>query len=388
MRRLLIALCLMVPVAANAQGSIFVVRADGLGITPDIQTAVDSSKDGDEIWLIAGTFSGPRNRDIQIGARNILIRSFDNDPATCIIECGGSPVEPHRAFILSEFACQRTIIQGITMRGGYAPGGGGAMHIIGFASATVADCVFEDNATAMTEWNGGGAVYVDRGGQPVFNDCVFRNNQGFAGGALTTNHGGRVTFNDCRFIGNRAVRGGAIYGITTAKIGCLFAGNEADVGGAVWHNASGLDYYESCTFDGNRGALGGTIYAMANYGGSVELIDTIISNSLEGKAIEISPSVPITFSCCDIYGNAGGDWTPPFADQVDLNGNFSANPCYCDAQGEDFHLSADSYALAGNHPWGCGQTVGAYGEGCGAIGCSGPVAVEERTFGSVKSLYR
>ena len=389
MRTLICVLAMTLVAVTSSRAAVFVVRADGQGTIADIQTAVNASVDGDEVLLIAGVFTGPGNRDIQVGDRNILIRSFDDDPATCIIDCGGSPAEPHRAFISADSDCQTTVIQSITMRGGYAPGGGGAMHIIGYSSVIVNNCVFEDNATGMTDWNGGGAVYADRSGTPVFNDCVFRNNQGFAGGALNSNHGGRVTFNDCRFIGNLAIRGGAIYGLTTVKIGCLFADNEAtEWGGAVWHNSYGLDYYESCTFDGNRAPLGGAILAAANYGGSVEMIDTIISNCPDGAAIFISPSVPITLSCSNLYGNAGGDWIEPFADQVDERGNFSANPCYCDPDGEDFRLSADSYARAGGHPWGCDQLVGAYGVGCGEIGCSGPVAVEGRTFGSVKSLYR
>lgn len=382
-------LVLFLGLASTSHATTFVVRADGLGITPDIQTAVNQSVDGDQILLIAGVFTGTRNRDIWIGGRNIIIRSFDNDPSTCIIDCEGSPVEPHRAFISNDEDCQTTAIAGITMKNGYAPGGGGAMHIFGFSSLYVTNCVFEDNATGMTEWNGGGAVYVDRGRTPIFTDCVFRNNEGFAGGALTTNHGGRVTFNNCQFIGNRAIRGGAIYGITSAKIGCLFSNNEAtEVGGAVWHNAAGLDYYESCTFDGNRAPVGGMLFAAANYGGTVEMIDTIISNCPDGAAIEINSQVPILLSCCNLYGNADGDWTAPFADQVDMRGNFSANPCYCDAEGEDFHLSADSYARPGGHPWGCDQLVGAYGVGCGAIGCNGPVDVEGMTFGSLKSMYR
>ncbi len=383
------ALALSLVIATNCHAAIFVVRADGLGITPDIQTAVDSSVDGDEIWLISGVFTGLRNRDIEMRDKNILIKSFDDDPSTCIIDCGGSPAEPHRAFRFADSAVQTTTLQSITIRNGYATPGGGAMLFIDGAAATINNCVFENNATGMTDFNGGGAIYVDRGGLPVFNDCVFRNNESFAGGALGTNHGGRVTFNDCRFIGNRAVRGGAIWGKTADKFGCLFYANEAtDVGGAVWGIAVGIDYYENCTLDSNRAPAGGAIYVTANYGGSVELVDCIISNSLEGAAMDIHPAVPVTLSCSNLYGNAGGDWIAPFAAQVDERGNFSANPCYCDVLSEDFHLSADSYARAGGHPWGCNQLVGAYGVGCGESGCSGPVTVEGMSFGSVKSLFR
>ncbi len=388
MKTAIVTVSLVLILASNAFATIHVVRADGLGIYLNIQAAVDLSADGDEIWLISGIYTGPGNRDIEMGDHNVLIKSFDNDPALCVIDCGGSSATPHRAFRLAEAEVQTTTFQSITFRNGYAAPGGGAMLFIGGAAATVNNCVFENNASGMNEFHSGGAIYIDRGGFPVFNDCVFRDNEAFAGGAVGQNHGGRGTFNDCRFISNRAVRGGAIWGRSADKYGCLFYGNEADVGGAVWGIAVGVDYYENCTLDSNRAASGGAIFCTANYGGSVELVDCIVSNCPEGAGLDVHPAVPVIISCSNIYGNAGGDWIAPFAAQVDERGNFSANPCYCDAMGEDFHLSADSYARAGGHPWGCEQLVGAYGVGCGAIGCNGPVIVEDVSFGSVKSMYR
>lgn len=392
MRTTLFAIILTFLMASTCTATVYVVRPDGQGTMPNIQAAVDASTNGDEILLIAGVFTGPGNRDIVIGGqRNIIIRSFDYDPTSVVIDCEGSPGDPHRAFHVINSSIQILAIHSITIRGGYAAteGGGGGMVISGNASAWVTNCIFEDNASGMTDWHGGGAVYANYSSTPVFTDCVFRGNQAFAGGAVAINHGGRVTFNDCGFFDNYALKGGAIYGITTDKIGCLFVGNEAEIyGGAIWHNAFGLDYYESCTFDGNRAPVGGAILAGYNYGGSVEMIDTIISNCPEGEGIYVAPSTPVTFSCTNLYGNAGGDWIEPFAEQVDVNGNFSANPCYCDAEGEDYHLCEDSYALAGNHPWGCDQLVGAYGLGCGECGCTGPVDVQDMSFGTLKSLYR
>ena len=107
-----------------------------------------------------------------------------------------------------------------------------------------------------------------------------------------------------------------------------------------------------------------------------------------GEAIAAASNVDVFLSCSDLYGNAGGDWIGTFAAQVDLNGNFSANPCFCSAETDDFQLSADSFCLPGHHPWGCDQLVGAYGEGCGASDCTGPVSVESTTWGSIKGMYR
>ena len=131
MKAATIVLLLSLVLAATAQAEVFVVRADGLGIYANIQTAVNASTDGDEIWLIAGVYAGTGNHNIVIGDRNILIKSFDDDPATCIIDCGGTgPGATHRAFLLNDIDCQTTTIRSITMRNGYAEPGGGAMLIL------------------------------------------------------------------------------------------------------------------------------------------------------------------------------------------------------------------------------------------------------------------
>ena len=62
------------------------------------------------------------------------------------------------------------------------------------------------------------------------------------------------------------------------------------------------------------------------------------------------------FSCCDVHGNAGGDWVGCIADQDGINGNFSADPLCCNDEGGDFTLRSDSPCLPGRHPDGedCG----------------------------------
>ena len=61
------------------------------GVTLSVPTARARSRissrrlmpaaDGDEIWLIAGVYTGPGNRDIVVGAPDFIqIRSFDDDP--------------------------------------------------------------------------------------------------------------------------------------------------------------------------------------------------------------------------------------------------------------------------------------------------------------------
>ena len=77
----------------------------------------------------------------------------------CILDEGNRMSEKSWASLAPLLDHRRSVdsvIAGITMKNGYAPGGGGAMLIAGFSSLFVTNCVFEDNATGMTDWHAGG----------------------------------------------------------------------------------------------------------------------------------------------------------------------------------------------------------------------------------------
>jgi hypothetical protein len=81
-------------------------------------------------------------------------------------------------------------------------------------------------------------------------------------------------------------------------------------------------------------------------------------------------------ACNDLHG---GSAPAVIADQVGLQGNFSADPLFCDAPGGDYRLHANSpCAPAGNE---CGVLIGALPVGCDAT------ALESRSWGSIKALY-
>jgi hypothetical protein len=88
------------------------------------------------------------------------------------------------------------------------------------------------------------------------------------------------------------------------------------------------------------------------------LENTIIASSITGGAV-VCFSGDITLTCCDIYGNGGGDWTGCIAGQYGINGNVSVDPLFCAPGDTNFHLSSDSPCLVGE----CGR-IGAYGAGC------------------------
>jgi hypothetical protein len=113
---------------------------------------------------------------------------------------------------------------------------------------------------------------------------------------------------------------------------------------------------------------------------------TVIAYSTEGGAIVCADEMSAaSLTCSDVYGNTGGDWTGCIADQLGTNGNFSADPKFCDAAGADFTLEDCSPCVPGNHPgdYDCGGAIGSFESACG---CGAPT--EPATWGMIKSMYR
>jgi predicted outer membrane repeat protein len=158
---------------------------------------------------------------------------------------------------------------------------------------------------------------------------------------------------------------------------CLFYLNRSTNGGggAFWEGYS-QPRVVGCTFSHNSAPTGGALYGKESY----PLIEnSILAFSGDGAAFACGPGVYPGLTCTDIYGNADGDWTGCIAGQEGMNGNFSSDPRFCDANGGDFTLEHGSPCL--DAP-GCGL-VGAFGEGCG-----GSTAVEMVSWGGIKKMFR
>ena len=149
---------------------------------------------------------------------------------------------------------------------------------------------------------------------------------------------------------------------------CALTDNVADIGGGLYCDSC-TPVLDGCTLYANSASDGAGIYARNS---PLKLNRTLVAFN-EGPSISCQGQAP-DLACCDLYGNSGGDWVGLFADQVIERGNFAANPCFCDAGTGNLTLCADSFCLPDNHPWGCNSLVGAFGEGCAACDCTGPVS--------------
>jgi hypothetical protein len=142
---------------------------------------------------------------------------------------------------------------------------------------------------------------------------------------------------------------------------CIIADNSCGQrgGGVMCTNCSPT--FLRCTISDNLAGwgMGGGVYCLD---GSPTLTNTIISFSAGGEAIGCSGiSAPI-LTCCDVYGNAGGDWVGCIAGQAGMDGNLSEDPVYCDAVEDRYRIEPGSPCDPINQP-ACGL-IGAGPPGC------------------------
>jgi len=426
----MITLIVILALAASASARTWYIRPDGSGDAPTIQAGIDSSAAGDTVLVACGIYY---EHDIAMKS-GICLRSETGD-ASCAVVDGQA--------IGRVFYCDgvdnTSAIEDLTIANGFASDpdiNGGGMYCIN-SSLRIVACAFENNVSD----GGGGAMFCHT--SPVhIEGCVFtRNTAGNSGagpgGAVSCpyssaeivdcrfvdnsckSNGGALDFsccspsiNNCVFIGNTADVGGGVssYGCDSSPFitGCLFKGNSAVTwGGGLACFGSTFPEVIDCIFVSNStdGEGGGLFFGWSSPvvrnctisgnsagdgGGGIGLRDarytidnSIIAFSTSGEAISCLMDNPGRLTCCDIYGNAGGDWVECIYFQYGQNGDFSADPKFCDRRSGNFMLCENSPCVPGNHPQGADcSLIGAFGVGCG------PTAVEYTTWGRIKSMFR
>ncbi len=328
MQKLIWSSAAILALAASAAASTYVVNPGGTGDFPTIQAAINGCINGDVIELTDGVFTGAGNRGMDFNGMAVTVRSQSGDPTACVIDCE----QADRAFSFTSNEGAGSVLEGFTVRNGSSSGSGGAV-LCSVGSPTITNCIFRDNWTDQH----GGAILCFNGSAPTLDQCVFLDNAAhMCGGAVI-----------CWEVSSPAITG------------CTFAGNSGRLGGGgLFCSDISSPAINSCTFYGNTtNALGAGI-AYEDYTLNIE--NTIIAFSTNGDAIHGDDAYALTFTCCDIYGNAGGPGDA--AGWIGISGNIAQDPIFCDAANDDLTIRNDSPCAAGNNPP-CGL-IGAWPVGC------------------------
>ncbi len=305
------------------------VYDDGSGDAPTIAAAVSLAADGDSIYVHGGV-----HHEAGISIAKALVIAGPDGAALTTIDGSGLG-----AGIFTFPSSTKTIrVSGLALKNGSSAGMGGGMSIQN-SNVTVLDCAFEGCEAAVS---GGGLAVSDA------SPSIVR----------------------CAFVGNTAAGdGGGLFLSSSSAVvdSCVFYGNGAIAGsGGGVAAASSAPELRNCTISYNyssAGGHGGNVYV--GNGSDPSLARCIVSHSSAGEGIFGETSaVGASLACCDVFGNAGGDYGGTVADATGLDGNISADPLFCDATAAppELTIAALSPCAAGASP--CGGLIGALPVAC------------------------
>ncbi len=253
--------------------------------------------------------------------------------------------------IADETVSAATLLEGFSIRGGYADGTssdpeltGGAGLFCDGGNPIARDCTFEENLTGRV----GGAFYTRNGSPRVETSSFLGNSGGF--GAAVNSFSGSLTLVRCQFLDNSSeYSGGAIANeAELTLVNCLLAHNDAAVsGGAV--SASGVLTMHNCTVVDNTAPLGGGVNTVPQLQSGVFANSVLWANRADSGTGELAQlrysggSLDVDYCCIQgwtgSYGGAGNIGTDPlFADALGSDG-------FQGTGDEDYRLSIGSPCL-------------------------------------------
>ncbi len=274
-----------------------------------IQNAISNAASGDTVVVEAGTYTGPKNVDIDFQGRNLTLTAQSG--AATVIDCAGSSSAVHRGFYLhsGEGKNGPAVIDGFTVKNGYSNGsnsrGGGGIYVASSDTVAIQNCTF---TTCTSTGNGGG---IDNEGTVSLPNCTFNGDTSNGNGAAVYNNG-TLTVTNGTFMGNTAGNsGGGICNINSGNVltltNCTFNGNTAGYyGGGLANN--GVMTVNGCNLTGNivNSYGGGGISS----GGTLTITGTVFANNIakggSGGAVLTNQAI-VSMTACTIRNNASNN---------------------------------------------------------------------------------
>ena len=268
-----------------------------------IQEGIDEAEDGDTVIVHDGTYTGLKNKDLDLGGKAITVRSASNDPALCIIDCEGAG----RGFCFRSGEGADTRVEGLTVTNGDADSGGGVYCYE--TSPTLTNCTIRGNAASGAR---GGGVFCSYYSSPTLTNCTIRENStGYAGGGVYCS-GSSPTLINCMISTNSAVSdGGGVYCSfysSPTLTNCTIRENSTGyAGGGVYCSGSSPTLINCMISTNSAVSDGGGVYCYG-YNSNLALANcTINENSAYGNGGGICcdcSSCSLMLTNCSISGNS------------------------------------------------------------------------------------
>ncbi|MBN2564408.1 MAG: DUF1565 domain-containing protein, partial [Candidatus Eisenbacteria bacterium] len=340
----LITLCLLLPAAAGATWRL--VDQSGNGTYTTITEAMAAAQHGDWVVVKSGVYSASSGETMPIMMKS-GVTLFGYDAIGTVIIDGEGLTRVMKCIDIDSY----TKIQRLVLRGGYTPSwdrNGAGMYIGGFTgthSPQIHQVIFDDNHAS-----------------------------GFGGGVYADDTASNASFNTCTFTNNTALSGGGFFAEApnpTHPVNCVFADNSVTgYGGGLLivdpnkERSSRDIIFQRLTFSGNSAGLGGSAFCTYL---NARLWNCILAYSPTATdPVNCQGGASVTLECCDVYGNAGGDYVGPIAGQLGVSGNISDDPEFCGPivePDDPYGISLYSPCSGDNHPT-C-STIGARPVKCG-----------------------
>ncbi|MFB3906969.1 MAG: nitrous oxide reductase family maturation protein NosD [Candidatus Eisenbacteria bacterium] len=364
-----------------------------------IQQAIATAQQGDTVLIAPGTYTGTGNRDISLAGKAIVVRSEQGAEVT-ILDVEGTPELGHRGFHISAGEGPSTVIEGLTIRGGYEPGTGGAGIFCDYTSPTIRDCVVADNFVSLTGEDGGGillwssnsliegctirgntasyggGIACRLGSSPTIRDCRIYENSGGYGGGIDCGGTGAPRIVDCDIRGNDARNGlddsgwggGLLLGGDAVVTGCVVAGNVSGLGAGIT-SYGGHNLVERTTIAGNDAWIwqGGGIVSMNS---SLTIVGCVVA----GNCAAVGPSILASYGTIHLSCSVADSQAVSISggEIFDEGGNRFEDPHFCgpalctDAPTLDGDYTVSRQSACFPDLSACQSWVGALGAGCPA----------------------
>ncbi|UCC44408.1 MAG: right-handed parallel beta-helix repeat-containing protein [Candidatus Zixiibacteriota bacterium] len=241
-------------------------------------------------------------------------------------------------------------------------GSGGGISCRNNSDPTISNNVISGNSAGEFEGSGGG-IHCDNSNPIISYNTITENSAVDIGGGICCRESS-PTISDNTIAGNSRSGIHCSHNSSPTIAKNTISGNSSYYGGGIRCHASNPSIINN-TITGNSAYVQGSgIYCSES---NPTISNTVIAFSSRGRAIDCDAGGNPVLTNCDIYGNAGGDWVGCVVEQAGTNGNFSADPLFCDAAQGIFSLQAGSPCAPANNSG--GVLIGALDVGCGTYIC-------------------